>query len=160
MKHALFILIFFACASLVPPSARSQTDNHTVRVSVAAITALQVSSGTVNVSITGADVIAGQDLMTATDETTTLLWGTNSSGKKVTVQTSLTSPTYTLKIEALSPTQGSSAGQIILSSTPRDFLLNIGRSSGSCTIRYIGEALASQGVGADAHTITFTVANQ
>jgi hypothetical protein len=146
--------------AMLPLCARAQTANHTVRVSVSVITALQVSSGAVNLNITGADAIAGQDLMTAVDQSTSLLWGVNSSAKKVTIQTSLAAPTFTLKAEGVNPTQGVSTGEITLSSIPQDFLLNIGRSSGSCGLRYRGEALASQGVGTDAHSITFTVANQ
>lgn len=158
MKRDFFILSVLA--ALGPFGIQAQTDNHTVRVSVAVITALQVSAGTVNLTISGADAVAGQDLMTTTDQTTSLLWGSNSSNQKVTVQTSLASPSFTLKIEAMNPTQGASAGQVVLSATPQDFLLNIGRSSGSCAIRYVGEAFASQGAGSDAHTITFTISNQ
>lgn len=160
MMRIPYLPTLLAVAAVAYSTAGAQSDNHTVRVSVAVITALKVSSGTVNLTITGAGVIAGQDLMTVVDQSTSLLWGTNSSGKKVTVQSNLASPKYTLKVEALGPTQGTAAGQVVLSSVARDFLLNIGRSSGTCSIRYVGEALASQGAGSDAHTITFTIANQ
>lgn len=154
------MIIVCALCTIVASRSEAQSGSHTVQVSVATITALQVSAGTVNMTISGAAVVAGQDLMTAVDQSTSLLWGVNSSNQKITVQSSLASPTYALKIEAASPTQGLSAGQVTLSSAAQDFLLNIGRSSGSCTLRYTGEALASQGVGSDAHTITFTVSNQ
>jgi len=140
--------------------AQGQTATHTVTVGVAAITLVQVSSGTVGMTITGASAVAGQDLMTATDQSTSLLWGVNSSARKVTIRTTLASPVFTLKAEALNPTQGTAAAQVNLSTTDQDFLLNIGRSMGTCTILYTGDALASQGTGTDPHTILFTVVTQ
>ena len=99
--------------------------------------------------------------MTAVDQTTTLLWGVNSANRKVTVNTNLVSPLFALKLLALNPTSpGTAAPEVTLSTTPTDFLLNIGRSTGTCSLRYTGVALASQGTGTDTHTITFTVAAQ
>jgi hypothetical protein len=49
---------------------------------------------------------------------------------------------------------------MVLDSNPRDLVLNVGRSLGNCTLKYTGTALASQGVGTDVHTITFTVTAQ
>jgi hypothetical protein len=152
------ILVFFS------PQARSQvtyaTSSHTVTVVVSTITLIQVSSGVVNLTISGANAIAGQDLMTVNDQGTSLLWGINSSLKKISVNTSLAAPIFTLKLTALNPTQGMAAPQVTLSTTPTDLLLNIGRSSGNCVLQYTAEALASQGTGSDSHTITLTVQNQ
>jgi len=144
-------------------SVQAQTygsDFHRVTVTVATITLLQTNIGSINLSITGSSVIAGQDLMTVSDQSSTLLWGTNSSGKKVTVRTNLAAPKYSLKVAAINPTSGTAASEVTLSTTSTDFLLNIGRSSGSCAIRYTALALASQGTGSDVHTITFTITNQ
>jgi hypothetical protein len=47
-----------------------------------------------------------------------------------------------------------------LTQVPTDFLTNLGRSSGTCTIRYTGVALASQGTGTDAHNVKFTIQTQ
>lgn len=155
--RTFILLIAFTGLSL---PASGQNASHTVSVNVSTITLLQVSSGTVGLTITGAFAVAGQDLMTAADQGTSLLWGVNSSNKKVTVRTSLAAPIFTLKVEAVSPTQGLAAGQVTLSTTDNDFLLNIGRSSGTCTLRFTGEALASQGTGTDSHTVTFTIVSE
>lgn len=135
-------------------------DNHTVTVQVAAISVLQVNAGTVNLNISTANAVAGQDQMTTSDQTTTLLWGTNSSAQKITASTSLVAPQFTLKLVAVSPTAGTAAPEMTLSSTSSDLLLNIGRNSGSCQLRYTGVALASQGTGTDIHTITLTILAQ
>ncbi|HEY6951754.1 MAG TPA: hypothetical protein VI758_05070 [Bacteroidota bacterium] len=148
---------------LAPSLAFSQvygTAGHIVTVKVQPVTVLQLNAGIVNMNITGANAVAGQDQMTVTDQTTSLLWGTNSSTKKISVSTSLASPLYTLKVLAVSPTVGTAAPQVTLSTLGADLLLNIGRSSGSCKLQYTGIALASKGAGSDSHTITFTVQTQ
>lgn len=158
------LLISAAILVLLSSQALSQvtyaTSSHTVTVVVSTITLLQVSSGVVNLTVSGANAVAGQDLMSVADQGTSLLWGINSSLKKVTVNTSLAAPLFTLKLAAVNPTQGIAAPQVTLSTTAADLLLNIGRSSGSCALQYTAEALASQGTGSDLHTITLTVQNQ
>ena len=130
-------------------------------VSVATVNVIQVSGGSVNLSLGSTAVTAGVDLMgPVTNTSTTLLWGFNSSLRKVTVKTSLASPKYILKVLAVAPTAGTASSEVTLSTTAADFLTNTGRSSGSCTLQYSGYALASKGTGSDSHTITFTVAAQ
>ena len=136
------------------------TGQHTVTVQVSSVTAVRVTSGTVSLNITNANAVAGQDLMTVTDQGTQLLWGVNASQRKISVQSSLAAPKYTLRLVAINPTRGTAAPEVTLNATARDFLLNIGRSSGTCTLRYTGSALASQGTGTDVHVITFTVQTQ
>jgi hypothetical protein len=158
------LLIAGILASLFPwTPARAQvygSRSHTVTVAVATITLLQVSAVSVSLTITGAGVVAGQDQMTVVDESTSLVWGVNSSTKKITVNTNLGTPIFTLKVFALNPTTGTASSEVTLSTMASDLLLDIGRSYGSCTLRYTGEALASQGTGTDNHTLTFTVTNQ
>lgn len=141
-------------------NAQYGSAHHTVTVSVSAITVLQLSTTAVNLNVSGAAVVAGQDLMTVSSDAAQLRWGTNSSVKKITVQTNLPSPRFTLKLEAVNPTRGTAVPAVAVSSVARDLLLNMGRSSGTATLRYTAEALASQGTGTDSHTLTFTIQNQ
>jgi len=140
--------------------SQAQTSSHTVRVTVSEITNVQVVGGVVNLTVDAAAATAGQDLMAVVDQTTSLAWGTNGGSKKVTVATNLAPPKYTLKLLAVSPTQGSPAPEVSLSNLATDFLLGIARSMGTCQLRYTVEALASLGTGTDAHLITFTIVNQ
>ncbi len=136
------------------------TGSHTVTVSVAAITVLKVSATSVSLVINGTGAVAGQDQMTVVDQTTSLLWGVNTSPKKITAVSSLASPKYTTQLLALSPTTGTAAAQLIVDNTAADLMLNIGLSKGSCTLQYTGIALASQGIGSDSHVVTFTITVQ
>ena len=148
-----------ACA----PVASSQvydSDTHTISVQVSPITVVAVQGSAVAMSITDANLTAGVDAMTVQDETSRLLWGTNSSARKITAQTSLPAPLFELRLVALSPTRGNPGPEMLLGTAPQDLILNIGRSQGSCTLRYTVTALASKGIGTDSHTITFTVTTQ
>ncbi len=147
--------------SAPPASAQIfDIDTHTINVQVSPITVLTVQGGGVMLNVTEANVTAGIDAMTVQDQTTRLVWGTNSSARKITAQTSLAAPVFQLRLVALSPSRGTAGPEMLLDRTPRDLMLNIGRSLGSCILRYTGTALASQGLGTDIHTITFTVTTQ
>jgi len=140
--------------------AQLGSDNHTITVRVLQITGLQVNVGSVSMSITGAGLQAGQDTMTVTNQTSILTWGTNLNNMKTTASTNLASPRFSLKVVATNNTAGTPAAERVLSTTSGDFLLNMGRSSGTCRIRYTGVARAQQGTGVDNHVITFTVQSQ
>jgi hypothetical protein len=114
----------------------------------------------VNLSITGAAAVAGQNQMSVVDQSTTLYWGVNTTPKKITAVSNLASPKYTLQLVALNPTQGTAAAQSTVDNTAADLVLNIGLTKGSCTLQYTGIALASQGTGSDSHTVTFTITTQ
>lgn len=165
IKHPLnfrpLLVVLVAAAGLASTAcAQFGTDNHTVTVFVQEITTIQADLGIVNMVISGTGVVAGENVMNVISEASRLLWGTNGSGRKTTVATNLVSPKFVMKVEALNPTQGTAAPEVVLTNTARDFLLNIGRSSGSCTIKYTGTATAEQGIGTDSHLITFTIQSQ
>jgi hypothetical protein len=153
-----FITLFLV---LLPSLSLSQTtDHHTVTVVVQPIALLQINVGAVNLNITDVQWITGQDQMIATDQSTTILWGTNNSLGKITVSTNLVVQIFVMKILAVNPTIGTAASEVTLSTVSNDLILNIGRSSGSSNLRYTGIALASQGTGKDTHSITFTIQSQ
>ncbi len=150
------------CISATPRSFGQiiATDQHTVTIQVSPISMVAIVGGGVNLTLDNASVIAGQDEMVTTDQTTGLSWGTNSSSQKISVSTNIATPRYTLKVVAMNPTRGTAAPEVTLSTLGKDLLLNIGRTSGTCTLKYTGIALASAGDGAETHTITFTVQAQ
>jgi hypothetical protein len=134
--------------------------NHTVTVQVSVITKLSVTAAAVNLNVTSANAVAGQNAMTVSNQSSQILWGVNSSLRKITARSNLAAPTFQVQLVAVNPTRGTAAAQQILSTTAKDLLLNIGRSLGSATLGYSATVLASQGTGTDAHTITFTITAQ
>lgn len=157
MPRSLSLTLLVLALVMLPTITKGQVVTNSITVIVQPITVVQVSVGILSFSFSGSNAIAGQDQMILADQTSTLSWGTNSSSKKITVSTDLSSPKYTLQIEAVSPTAGVAASPATLSTVAADLITGIGRSMGSCSLRYTVIALASQGTGTDSHTITFTV---
>ena len=157
-RPTLVVMLLF----LSPLFALAQygSDLHTVTVTVAQISQLQVNGGALSLTIDGSGVAAGQDQMTTSDQTSSLGWGTNGGSMKITAETNVAAPLFALKLLAVNPTAGTAAAEITLSTLASDLVLNVGQSLGSCELRYTGVALASQGTGSDTHTITFTIQTQ
>jgi hypothetical protein len=156
VRHCILFLVCWLPAS----SGLAQTygtGNHTVTIQVLPVTDVGIIGGGVTLSMTSANVVAGQNLITVTDQSTQLRWATNSSAQKITVNTNLAAPLFALKLLALNPTRGAAAPEVTLSTTAANFMTGIGRSLGTCMLKYTGIAYASQGIGTDNHIITFTV---
>lgn len=160
MTRCLVMILAALALAWQAGTAQISTDAHTVTVQVDPINLLSVSVASVDLVIDGGAAAPGQDLMVVTDQSTTLLWGVNSSAQKITVNTSLAAPLFVLRAVAVSPSGGTAAPETALSAAATDLILDVGRSSGSSQVRYTGEALASQGTGTDTHLITFTVVAQ
>jgi len=154
--HLLLLIMFWLPAS--PGLAQVYgTGNHTVTIQVLPVTDVRIIGGGVSLSSSTAIVAAGQNLITVTDQSTQLQWATNSSTQKITVNTNLAAPLFALNLLALNPTRGAAAPEVTLNTTSTNLVTGIGRSFGTCTLRYTGIAYASQGIGTDNHIITFTV---
>lgn len=162
-KGLLFVFVCVVGLSLATASGYAQA-SHTATINVSPIAVVGVSSGVVSLSITGAGVVAGVDQMTVTNQSTTLSWGANTSTAKISVNTNLASQKYQLQVQAVSITgvpssAGITAPVVTVTSTSTDFMTGIGLKRGTCSLLYTGIALASQGIGSDSHTITFTITN-
>jgi hypothetical protein len=128
---------------------------------------VSVLNGDVDLTISSAT--AGQQPAAVTNEVCQLQWTTlvADATKKITVQTSLATPSFTLTVSAVnvSAGDGTAAGQVTLSTTAADLLVSIPAGvlvsdPGTCTLHYAAAATAANGSGLDAHTITFTIMDQ
>ncbi len=155
----LSALCLCMCVCSLDASAQS-TDNQTVTIQVAEISVIDVTVSSLNLDVLAGDILVGRDLMTITDQSSSLLWGTNGGSRKITAGTSLASPKFELRLFASNSSRGTPSPEFALSTIPQDLLLDIGRSLGSCVLRYTGIAYASQGTGTDIHTISFTIVAQ
>ncbi|RPH94179.1 hypothetical protein EHM69_08085 [candidate division KSB1 bacterium] len=122
-----------------------------------------------DITLTISTAAAGQAPDAVVDETGQLEWSTfgESSVKKITVQTGLASPRYSLRVEAfgVSGGDGTATGDVPLSTVPTNLIEDIPTDvpvldPGTCTLRYTASAAAGNGTGADSHTITFTIVDQ
>ncbi len=168
-KNIYFLALLTIIIVFLPRFAFGQTygtANHQATVTVNVITVWTLTPGTINLAIPGgtAVAVAGQDQMTVTDNSSLLKWGTNTTLKKITIQSSIT-PVYELhvlvtNIAATPGTAGTVPGEVILSLTPQDLLRDLARSSGHCTLLYTLFANASQGIGNESYSLTLTMAAQ
>jgi hypothetical protein len=129
----------------------SDTAAHTVTVTVSAINEVSISGGNVNLAINSGSYAA------ADSSTADLLWSTNESNKKITVESSLTTINYPLTVEAQNVTGGTSGGVLTLSSTPQDLVTGISLTDGTADLAYAASSTSGSGVGSDAHTVTYTI---
>jgi hypothetical protein len=118
-----------------------------------------------DVSITISTATAGQQPNSVTNTSQTMTWSTlvTDPTAKVTVQTNLASPMFTLTIQCISVVGGVTAGTKTLNGTTvYDVVTDIpaDTAAGQCTLRYIGSATAAQGTGTDTHTVTYTIIAQ
>ncbi len=148
----IFFSLFISSANLT-----AQTDNHTVTVTVVAINEVGITGG--NLTLTINTATAGSNPDSQTDNTTCdLNWTTNQASKKITVGTSIVTPSFTLTVEAKNVSGGTAAGVITLSgASAQDFVTGVATTLGTADLEYIGSATAAQGSGSDAHTVTYTI---
>jgi hypothetical protein len=158
-KRTIFSIAITLFLILLPRLVFSQTSqNHPVTVTTTAVNIIQINGGNIALNIAVANATAGVDQMSSLpNQISTLIWGTNSTPRKITIRTNLTPQKYTLKAVAINPTVGTEASEVTLSTTDQNFITGIGCSSGNASVRYTGIALASKGIGMDSHTITFTI---
>ena len=134
----------------------TDTDNHQVTVQVTAINEVGITGG--NITLTINTATAGSQPTDAVDNTTCdLAWSTNQSSKKITVQTSLGSPTFALKVAAQNVSGGTAGSEVTVSTSAQDFVSSISTTVGSCDLQYTASATLSDGTGSDVHTITYTM---
>ena len=150
------IFIFFIAGVLVLQlnTKAGDTDYCNVEMEIITINEFDLVGGNVTLIVDSA--VPGSD-PEATDNTTAdLKWTTNVSGKKITVQTGLGSPQFTIKVVAQNITSGTAAPEITLSTTAADFVTGIANAAGSCDLCYTAIAPVTAGTGTDVHQVTYT----
>jgi len=156
MKPVVSIVVCaLLAAALASAAMAGQSASHTVTVQVNAINEIVLTGGDIALTINSAT--AGQQPDPATNMACTLAWTATPANTKITVATSLASPTFTLRILAQSVTGGTAAPEVTLTSTAVDFITGAGRTTGACTLRYAAWVTAAQGTGTDVHTVTYTL---
>lgn len=157
IRRAVFACVVAGCwACLASPILGASADSHTVTVQAMAINELAVTGG--NVTLTIDSATAGSDPDAVADVTTCdLFWTTNETTRKITVETDLAAPDFTLLVVAQNVSGGTAAPQVTLSTTADDLVTGVSETVGSCDLAFAAYATAAQGTGSDVHTITYTI---
>ena len=144
---------------LVGTAIAGDSDSHSVTVTVSAINEIDVYEGEApspEIELTIFTATAGSEPDPVENTDCTLLWTTNAANK-ITVQTDLTYTAVTLTVEAIGNTAGTAAGVITLGTAASDFITGVGKTKGSCTLKYIASATVEVDLGSYDHTITYTL---
>ena len=157
MSKILLVSLATVCfVAFAGEALAADNDSHTVTVTVGAINELAVNGG--NISLTLSPGVAGGDPIDATDDTTCdLVWTTNEATKKITAETNLGAPNFTLKVTAANVTGGTAAGEVTLSTVATDLVTGVAMTTGTCDLSYVASATAAQGTGSDVHTVLYTL---
>ena len=99
-------------------------------------------------------------LIPASDASTRLLWSTNGRGRKITVESDLASPRFALSVEARNLSGGGAAGPAVILDAglgAQDLVSDISTESAGCDLQYVASADVTDGIGAETHTVTYTL---
>lgn len=155
MKRFWSALAILALFFGTTPVRANGTASHTVRVVVEPINEVSLEGGDLTLTIDSA--VAGAQPDEAVDSNVRLLWTTNERNRKIIVETDRTSTAFRLTIEAKGVTGGTSAGPVVLGSTPRDLVVGISNTVGSADLHYAASATTEAGAGREVHTVSFTI---
>ncbi len=149
-----------ACLLTIPRlGVADSSGSHQVTVQVVPISEIRLDGGDISLSISSAE--AGSEPASALDATSCdLVWATNEDGRKITVATSLASPTVRLEVEARNVSGGSSAGSVELRGGSHDLISSLTKGSGRCDLSYVATTTSGQTAAAETHAVTYTITDQ
>ena len=133
----------------------SDTASHSVTVHVLRISKVALVGGDISLQLSLPS--AGSETSVAVNETCGLLWTTNLTDTKITVESNSTSIHTALSVEAVAVVGGESAGVAILSSDPLLLVDGISKSIGGCGLRYTATVASGDCEGSETFTVTYTI---
>jgi hypothetical protein len=158
MKKLTILLVAAALLGLTGGLAAADNSSHTVNVTVSAINQIVVS-GTVGLTISTAT--AGSEPDNAVDNSATLAWTTNGSGKTIAVKCDVAFPAgVTLSVTQNAKTGGSgtpSFGTVSLTASDQTLVATADKMTYTGTLRYTATATAAAGTQTLSKTVTYTV---
>jgi hypothetical protein len=145
-----FLALTVITALFTSSAWAGDTAGHTVTVTVVPVNEVAITGG--NVSLNIGSTYAAADATTAD-----LTWSTNESDKKITVASSLATIVYPLVVVATGVTGGTAASAVTLSTAAQDLVTGISLTDGTANLSYSATTTAGDGVGVEAHTVTYTI---
>ena len=154
--------ITLAAFAVLPSVAFAQdvSDSHRVTVQVLEINTLEVRGGDLVLTLDQLDAADASRFQEARDESASLAWSTNGVDRKITVESDLATPRYSLAVNAFD-VQGSGAaiGSVILDAAngAQDLISGISQETAGARLAYVANADVADGIGSETHTVTYTL---
>lgn len=162
-KHIFPGIVFLiALAAILPDQrvyAQQGTSTQVVTLRVMELNKIDLVGGPLTLQINSIHDDAPQP-SPAVDASTKLLWTSNGNARKIAVGSNIASPRFILKIEAEKSSSGAGIAEpeITLSdNAPRDLILGVQRSAGSCHLKFTAIADVEEGTGTESRLITYTI---
>ena len=156
MRHvvACFVMIF-TVMMLAVIAFGSDTASHSVTIHVLHISEVAVVGGDISFQLSLPATVSETNV--EVNETCGLLWTTNLTDTKITVETDFTSIHTALLVEAVNVVGGESAGVAMLSSDPLLLVDGISKTIGGCGLRYTATVASGDWEGSETFTVTYTI---
>ena len=149
------VLMTFAVTMLTVASFASNSASHSVTINVLHISRVAVVGGDISLQLSLP--AAGPEGSVATNEACGLLWTTNLTDTRITVEANSAGIHTSLHVEAVNVVGGEATGIAILSANPVVLVDGISHSTGGCGLRYTATAPPGDWEGSETFTITYTI---
>ncbi len=150
--------------AMSPAACQLADDSHTVTVVVPERHGITVTGG--DITLTIIPKLDGSDPDPVIDNGCDLVWFSNRNNRKrITVQSDIVAPVYTLTVEASNVrgtgTPGTAEPVVTLvGGTAWDLITGVRRCLGQCDLIYTASATAADAPGTEIHTVTYTLMNR
>jgi hypothetical protein len=153
-----------AFLAMAPAACQLADDSHTVTVVVPERHGILVTGGDITLTIT--PKLDGSDPDPVIDNGCDLIWFSNrNNNKRITVQSDIVAPAYTLTVEASNISGTGAPGTAepvvtLVGGTAWDLITGVRRCLAQCDLIYTASATAADPPGTEVHTVTYTLTNR
>ena len=149
-----FVMIF-TVVTLTVVAFGSDSASHSVTVHVLRISKVAVVGGDIAFQLSLP--ATGSETSVAVNEACGLLWTTNLTDTKITVEADSAGIHTVWRVEAVDVIGGEAVGEAVLSADPVVLVSGISKSIGGCGLRYTASIVSGNWEGSETFTVTYTI---
>lgn len=149
------LVVIFTAMALTAIAIGSDTASHHVTIQVLRISRVAVVGGDITFQLSLPATSFETSL--AVNEACRLLWTTNLTDTKITVEANFPGIHTVLRVEAVNVVGGEAIGEAILSFDPVVLVDGISKSIGSCGLRYTATIAPGDWEGFETFTVIYTI---
>jgi len=157
MKKCLIIaviIMLLSSYSFMLCASNAACDKVTVKVEP--VNEIALSGGDVMLTIDTSS-LKGDSQKIRSREACSLIWTTNQSNKKITIESDQPAPNFGLTASALNVQGGIPEPEVIVCAHPVNFITGISNTTGGCDLIYVAQVTSGTYEGVDSHNITYTL---
>jgi len=157
MKKGLIItVVLMLLSSYLCMLCASNAARHKMTVEVAAVNEIGLIGGDVVLTVDSSS-LKGDSQRIESKEACSLIWTTNQSDKKITIESDQPAPNAGLTASARNIKGGIPEPEVKVCAHPVDFITGISKTTGGCDLIYVAQITSETSGGIDSHNITYTL---